>query len=680
MILKGLKRFFTSPEGSRTHENRLVSQTRCEGRSAADWVESRRETPWVYADISDGLASRLRQFSKCTELKAGEILRHQFSLLGAVSYTPIDPDRPVRPNGYRPIDWHLDPVCSLRFPRGIPHDQWKLYEMRPGNADIKLPWELARCQHFACLGQAYRLTGDERYAIEIADEILDFREANPLGIGINWTCSMDVAIRAVNWLIGLGLIRRSPIMQPDFWATACEALFEHGEFIYSNLENKYEITSNHYLSNVVGLFYLSAFFVGLPSADHWEQFCRRSLQEEIRRQVLDDGADFESSIPYHRLVLEMLLGAARLAVFRGQPLSEDFDARLKKMVLFLLSVMRPDGLMPQVGDADDGRLHILSDYGIWRPQDPRHILGPASFYFDEPSWRPYGGNQALWEAAWWGYVSPDDAIRSESLPPVSRFFPQAGLVIARHGENYLLLSNGVVGTKGFGNHKHNDQLSFELHLSGRPLIVDPGSYVYTSDPSARNLFRGTGVHNTLKVDDTEQNEVNPEWLFRMFESAHPEHLRFLATDRHVEYRGCHRGYERLRPPVVHERRIRFLVAEGCLVVVDCLSGLGQRALRWHFHAAPGVEVRQAGDGLYTLLAADDQFCLRCDPSLETRVVPASYSPSYGILRPCSAIEMSGDRELGGTSKWWFAIARTEWFESDKSREEMASIASELMDQ
>ena len=61
-------------------------------------------------------------------------------------------------------------------------------------------------------------------------------------------------------------------------------------------------------------------------------------------------------------------------------------------------------------------------------------------------------------------------------------------------------------------------------MDGVPVIVDPGSYVYTSDPDARNLFRSTRSHNTISVDGEEQNEFRPDWLFRMFEKANPEHL------------------------------------------------------------------------------------------------------------------------------------------------------------
>ncbi len=132
------------------------------------------------------------------------ILRHEFNLLGSGPYMPVDPDRRMDASGYQPIDWYLDPVSGLRFPRGIPLAQWNLERMRPGRADIKLPWELARCQHWPLLGQAYRLTGDDRFAVEIARELHDFMEANPIGIGVNWTCTMDVALRAANWAVGAG--------------------------------------------------------------------------------------------------------------------------------------------------------------------------------------------------------------------------------------------------------------------------------------------------------------------------------------------------------------------------------------------------------------------------------------------------------------------------------------------
>ncbi len=372
----------------------------------AQWVPKRLASPALYSSIGADDVARLRRAyparADATVRAAERVLRHEFDMLGSGPFVPVDPDRPVR-DGYTPIDWYLDPVRKLRFPRGVPYKEWKLYEMRPANADIKYPWELARCQHWATLGQAFALTGDERFAQEIARELDDFVEANPIGIGVNFTCTMDVALRALNWAIGFELVRQSTTLDAAFWVRAYSALYATGIFTRSNLENTYEVTSNHFLSNVVGLWFLGAVFEDVPAGQEWLSFARAALEQEMTVQVLPDGADYESSVPYHRLVAELFLGSSRLADLRGAPLSERYRERVSEMIAFLAGVTRPDGLMPQIGDADDGRLHIFSE--VATPQDARHLFGPAGAMLNEPAWQALGGETGQWEAAWWGLPS-----------------------------------------------------------------------------------------------------------------------------------------------------------------------------------------------------------------------------------------------------------------------------------
>jgi hypothetical protein len=368
------------------------------------WIARRRATPMTYA-LSDllgvaALKAAMPDHAAALVAAADRAVRHEFNLLGSGPFVPLDPDR-AAVDGYQPIDWYLDPVRGLRFPRGVHHKAWKLYEMRPGNADVKYPWELARCQHWVTLGQAYRLTGDERYAREIANQLGDFVAANPVGVGINWTCTMDVGLRTVSWVIALDLVRDSALDE-EFWVRAAEALFDHGLFIKGNLENTYEVTSNHFLSNVVGLWFLAGMFDDLDAGAEWEAFARTSLEQEIDVQVLPDGADFESSVPYHRLVAELFMGSSRLGDFRGWPLSDHYRSRVRDMAAYLADVTRPDGLMPQSGDADDGRLHVFGGLGTATPQDGRHLLGPAAAMCERPEWAVIAGADGSWEAAWWG--------------------------------------------------------------------------------------------------------------------------------------------------------------------------------------------------------------------------------------------------------------------------------------
>jgi hypothetical protein len=633
------------------------------GFSFESWLKRRRSAPRQYVELGAAHARHLAAVqpdrAAATVTDAEQVLRHQFDLLGSGPFTPVDPARPVRPDGYVPIDWYVDPVRRLRFPTGVPHREWKLYEMRPANADVKYPWELARCQHWPTLGQAWRLTSDPRFAVEIANELDDFVEANPVGIGINWTCTMDVALRAANWCLGLALVLDCPSLDRDFWRRAYRAVFDHGRFIYENLENVYEVTSNHFLSNVIGLHFIAAEFPELAQGRAWQAFCLKSLETEINIQVLPDGADFESAVPYHRLVTELFMGSARLAELQGTPLSAHYRERLAAMVDYVVGVMRPDGLMPVIGDADDGRLHVFTDYVRWNRQDARHLLAPAAMLLKRPDWLRHAGDAGRWEATWWGF-DPGE-IRCEDQPPSdhTRLFPEAGVAIARCGGNYLAVTNAIVGTKGFGNHKHNEQLGFEYHAHGVPVLVDPGSYVYTSDFAARNLFRSTAYHNTVMVDGQEQNETNPEWIFRLIEKAEPEHLAFEETGHTVVYRGRHKGYGRFDGAVLHERSFTFFKATGVLLIHDVLDGAGEHDLLWHFHAAPGVEAIAERPGSYALTAGGRSFRLAVAPDLAGEVVDAWYSPSYGVRVAVKAIDLRCRHAFEGRSEWRTVIGPCE---------------------
>src|SRR5262249_22224907 len=123
--------------------------------------------------------------------RAEAICAHRFDLLGS---GPTD-------LGAR-LPWHTD------FKTGRSWNSSTYYEdLRAGieggfgkTADIKVPWELSRFQHLPLLGQALWLSGERRYYEELKAQVLDWIACNRPGRGVNWTCTMDVAIRAVNWV------------------------------------------------------------------------------------------------------------------------------------------------------------------------------------------------------------------------------------------------------------------------------------------------------------------------------------------------------------------------------------------------------------------------------------------------------------------------------------------------
>ena len=189
------------------------------------------------------------------------------------------------------IDWHADFKSGYRWDPArhylfVPHGHV------PGT-DIKVPWELSRGQHLPVLAQAYLLTGEQRYASEIVEQIADWIAKNPPGYGVNWACPMEAAVRAVNWLWAIALIAESPAVTSDWLADALLSLVAHGRHIMENLERRSDgVTTNHYLADIVGLLHLGLCLPECCDGRRWRDFALQELVREMDCQVLDDGVHF----------------------------------------------------------------------------------------------------------------------------------------------------------------------------------------------------------------------------------------------------------------------------------------------------------------------------------------------------------------------------------------------------
>jgi hypothetical protein len=165
-------------------------------------------------------------------------------------------------------------------------------------SDVKVPWELSRCQRFTTLGRACWLTGDDRYAAEFVAEVSDWTTANPFAHGVNWACAMDVALRAVSWIWGFHFFADAvPCRDAAFRSGFLRTLFLHGEFVTTYLERA-DLNGNHYLCDGVGLVFLGCFFQGSRRAARWSALGRSILEQEMLAQTTADGVDFEQSTAY----------------------------------------------------------------------------------------------------------------------------------------------------------------------------------------------------------------------------------------------------------------------------------------------------------------------------------------------------------------------------------------------
>ena len=151
-------------------------------------------------------------------------------------------------------------------------------------------------------------------------------------------------------------------------------------------------------------------------------------------------------------------------------------------------------------------------------------------------------------------------------------YPDFGLYILRTPRIYLAIRCGSIGQQGIGGHAHNDQLSFELHVDGVPLIIDPGTYLYTPSPPQRNLFRSTERHNTVFLPGVEQHrwEDGPRGIFCLKDKAAAVCEAWNIERGCVLFRGQLRGYG--GKPVDHLREIMVDPDRGVIEICDTLRG------------------------------------------------------------------------------------------------------------
>jgi hypothetical protein len=575
--------------------------------------------------------------------EAEAVLRHEFDLLGS---------GPVRLGSRLP--WHRDFKSGHEWPVRYGHD-YDLNELdRP--SDVKVPWELSRCQHFAFLGQAYWLSGDERYAREFVAETTDWLRANPWGYGINWAGPMDVALRAVSWVWALHFFARSrACASPEFRARLLQSLYLHGEFLHANVEID-EVAGNHYLADGVGLVFLGLLFRESRRGRRWLDTGRRIVGEAILEQVHEDGVDFEQSIAYHRLVLEACLTAMLLLRRHGEDVSPGCWTRLERMHDFVLAYTKPDGRAPLIGDADDGRVQRL---GLQPLGDHRYLLSTGAVLFERGDLKRGAGR--FWEESFWLLGPPGiaayRALPVDPSPPRSQAFPLGGVYVLRGDGAHLVADCGEVGLRGLGGHGHSDVLSFELAVGGTSVVTDCGAYLYTASREWRNRFRSTAFHNTVQVDGEELNRpVHPDLLWRLRYDAVPTPPVWRPGPEWDYLRAGHRGYERLPEPVTHVREFLAHRADPVVLVRDRLGGRGVHRFVWRFHLDPQLRAELAEGGIR--LAAGDRVVwlslLDGPAGLDLRLEPGWVSASYGVRAPTTVVVAELTGPVPVEAVWAFA--------------------------
>ena len=537
----------------------------------------------------------------------------------------------------QPIDWVRDYKTNYRWPlayaKGIEYSNLD----RP--SDVKVPWEISRLQWLIPAGQAYVVTRDEQYARLVRDVIEEWIEANPYAHSVNWSCTMEVAMRILSFTWFFHVFNGSEAWKDDeFRFRFLRLLYLHGEYTERNLEIS-DIAGNHYTADAAGLVFAGLFFGSGKSPERWARLGWEILCKELPRQVYPDGVDFEASVPYHRLVQELFLFPALYRISKSLCVEDSYRNRVHTMVHFSVAYSQPHGSVPVWGDADDARALPL---GCQELNDHRYLagLGAAAWSSEELARMSSGPlDEAFWvfgpKACEW--LSSFAGTREST----STAFRHGGFYVMRNTQDHVFIDCGPVGLGGRGGHGHNDCLSLEAVLDGERLITDCGAYVYTASTKDRNLFRSTAYHNTPQVDGQEMNRfIAWNALWTLHYDALPELRRWIAGELEDEFEGAHAGYRKLAHPVVPVRNVRLHHLSHQLTIRDSFEGSGEHRIEVPLHLHPRVEVElDETSGSARLMVNGKVFEIVWDDAgaWDVSIEPARVSPSYGIVVPSKKI-------------------------------------------
>ena len=492
-------------------------------------------------------------------------------------------------------------------------------------------WQLSRHWDWDLLAELYRQNPDERYAAGFVKLFQSWvRQAlvpeNAAGNETKCWRTIETGIRMGRpWPRALHTFYQSPHFTDDVLVDWYKSVWEHGW----RLRN-FHWTHNWLIMEMNGLGQIAILYPQFKDAPEWKAYAIARMIHELQTQVYADGMQYELSTNYHYVNIRNYQLLWNVMVAYDEPVPDEFRTVMEQMHYAQIKLMLPDGRLPDLND------------GTWRP---------VALFLEEAV-RDYPERADFR----WVYTGGQ-----EGTPPTenSLAFAYCGYYVMRTGwdkDDLWALFDG--GDFGFA-HQHEDKLNLLLYAYGRLLLTEAGNYAYDSSPM-RTYTLSTQGHNTIRVDDLDQNRRLGFARWRESEPSDEEVIRLLNTlnqalwvsgaDYDLAEATYNEGYGAQEDQTVtHRRRVIFLKQpplglQPCWLVLDYLlaadaASHSYQAL-WHFNTDTAVVSAQnpllvssqdAGQTNLTLIMADT-------PGASVEVITGQETPvwqgwkSYGQVQ------------------------------------------------
>ena len=536
------------------------------------------------------------------------MLNYYFNFLGGKFYK-------YKKNGK--ILWSLDPINNKKFSNNF--DYKKKQNMVFKSAEIKYSWELSRLHQIFITSVLHFQTKKFFFLKSFKDQINDFIDNNKVGRSVAWNNAMECSIRSINLISSLEFIELNTL-EKKLSNKIINFLNNNLKYIVENLEYSLHVNSNHYLHNIIGLIYLSHFFENKKILDQSiKEFCN-----EINIQFSKNGENFENSFNYHRFNLEGILHVLVLLKSLNIKLNKKTLDKIKKSTHFLFAIMKQDKTIPIIGDNDNGRVLIYSDYfNYFLDDNSSDIACNLANYFYNENFNFTNSSSRKNEKKIFKFLNKNKNLSSKNF---EKIYKDSGIYILKKNKNYFLSTNSKVGTGGIGNHKHNDNFSFCLSFDDDDFFQDIGTFHYGSDLLNRYNYRSIYNHNSFQKLGEEPNNLNKKKPWNAYEDSYPKN--FVKYENNITKIFYFRAYMKYPKKTFYERSFEINKKNFNIKFEDKLNSNYNGIVRWSFNLGHKVKIKKKKQYLI-LFTNKKKIILQYDQKLKYSIKNIYVYPSFG---------------------------------------------------
>lgn len=372
-----------------------------------------------------------------------------------------------------PPCWHRDATLGVVIDPSIPAPKLDHRHLEH-DADARAIWEINRWAEMTRMAMHSALNGDV-HAIRVAQLWLeDWCDRNPPGQGINWTSPMEAGLRLMNFCWFDALVRgcNDPELARRQDELTARIVPPHAWWVWHR-RSFGSSANNHLIGELAALVMASRRWPALHAMVGTPDQLWKPLKRELLRQFFADGGNREQALHYHLFAWEMVWHAAKAADgFQGEALE-----RLRDAAQFFVNLAEaPEGW--DFGDSDDAQVLPLA---LKRKNAVAELRG----------WllsKPEGASLRYWLGEPLKGVKP--AVRN-----IWHTHRESGLAVWRDPRWTVRADASPLGFSSMAAHGHLDALHVSLWVEQHPLIIDPGTGAYYSDPVFRAELAAWEAHN-----------------------------------------------------------------------------------------------------------------------------------------------------------------------------------------